>query len=389
MNKLIYNNNIIDILNINKIGEGKHSSVYKCNNDLIIKFSKQINSLLKKEYSYSQCPLNNYIKGLGKYNNVSVLVMKNINGITLKELLSNIKNNKKQLSFNFYYEYFIELNNLINQLHNYYIFHNDIIPQNIFIDNQLNFQIIDFSESFYYNNEQLTEFYNNNNNSFKINLNNKLCKCYSKYLRNIDKFNIFIKLFKYYYLFNTDKQQDKINNINSLMIKHFKMNNKKLIKFILDNKLFYRLNVPYFMLTLYKNNLLNYDIIHQLKKILIIINYYNNLKLDFIYSLNSLFVHQPVRNIEIKRNEFLLLCIIYYSIIIYIKKNKIFIPKYFTSYKSFPNFISKLFRIDINILKKNNNTYEYYVKENENKLKIYYDNMPPDMLLFYILSQIN
>lgn len=407
MNKLIINNNCYIVSKCNKIGEGKHSSVYLCecenSNNYVIKFSKQIKYDFNKEYSYSFCSMNNYIKGIGKYNDITVLVMEPINGLSLDKILKIINSKNLQLGINFYIDNYNKINNIIDEMHKYYIFHNDIIPQNIYINDD-NYKIIDFGESFnYYNRELVLPYYyddlHKENIIYKniniINLNNKLSKYYLKYLKLIDKFNIFMELFRNYYLLNTTEgKRDKLDKIEFLMKTYFNLSNRKLIKFIFDNKLIFRLNIPCFMLTLYKNHLLNDKIIFHIKKILLVINNYNDLKLDFIFSLNDLYDNLIDKNININHREILLLFIIYYSLIIYVKNNKLFIPNCFISYSSYSNFLSELFNKKI-IIKKINNIFDIdYYDENNNENNddniIFYDsNLQSDISLITILKNFD
>lgn len=375
---------MVECILIKKICESKNSYVYECkindeyfnDNIYIIKILKTMKYDYLKEYSYLN-KVNPYtnLHILGTSNiksscinetngyNYKCVIMNKINGITLKKLLLN---NNYEYSFNDYCIIYNEIIKRINLMHRQFIFHNDVKAHNILIDkyyntNVLDINIIDFGECMYYiNNELIATYYINNNNMINfvnagfndILIANKYLKQYMSYFRLIDKFNIFIDIFKRYYEINTTK--GRIDKLNEIMIISSKLGftNKKLLKFIFEFNITSRLNIPCFMMVLHNNKLLNKTVVDHIKKLYSIINSINNYDLLKEDINNITLYHYSIKHLN--KNDFLLTSLIYYSIILYNRYNTLN-PDYFITYNNYYIFIEQLMNMQLRINNNKNN----------------------------------
>lgn len=358
------------------IGKGNSSIIckFKYNNkQYIIKyFTNKYNNNNFKEFTYLNELFNNNLsyKCYG-YNHITFYIDNMlINNISIYNYIkgNNLKTylNNNLFDINIYYN----LLNYIDLLHNKYILHNDLILSNILIDKYKKIYIIDYGECYcYYNKQYISEYYINekiinnmkkdiyNNyyvcyDNYKINYNNnffitklnKACKFYLKYIKCIDKFNIFVSIIINYYLnnnnisINTRKKQTKkyfINIFSQFLINNNNNNyklNDKLFKYLIFNKFSKRLNIPLYIFTLFKFNKLNNKTLQQLYNIYIcIIN-----DIDFLNILSNINdnnkiiiknikkilnnIEQPYNFNNLSNLDILILCIIHFSLNIYYRK---------------------------------------------------------------------
>ena len=410
---------LTNCLLLNKIDEGKKSLIYSCkcnldnpnNYQLIKNTDKEVNKeyLIKiskiqcyntlKDYSYLHQHKNFtdlLISGVTNIRNINFdyptdpdfrtfrcLIMNKINGINLNTFLNRLINDKINYSFNELLILFYKINNKINIMHNNYVFHNDLRSHNIIIDYYYNpslieVNIIDFGESLCYYGNKLSRYFIDceinkvldNNKYAKINgiyyannlflIRNKLTDEYINNFKMIDKFTIFIDIFKSYYfnklrnqkLENIKQNSQVINDINKLFESEFNISSK-LLSFIFDFNICNRLPIPLFMLLLHNKHILNPVVENHIKKLYnVIINNKNLslLKKNRNRNIKKLF-NQCKNNKDIEDDDMLMIMLIYYSMVIFNKKdNETVNKKFFIKYDNLISFFNKLIDDKLNVL---------------------------------------
>lgn len=418
---------LTNCLLIDKIDEGKKSFIYSCkcnldnpNNEQLIKNTdKEANKeyLIKiskiqyyntiKDYSYLHQHNNftnllingvTHIKTINfnyptdpDFHTFRCLIMNRINGINLNTFLNRLINNKVNYSFSDLLILFNKINSKINIMHNNYVFHNDLRSHNIIIDYYYNpslidVNIIDFGESLCYYGNKLSRYFIDceinkvidNDKYAKIdgiyyanNLmlrRNRLTNEYINNFKLIDKFTIFIDIFKSYYfniklrnnkhnankkLENINKQNNQvINDINKLFESEFNISSK-LLPFIFDFNICNRLSIPLFMLLLHNKHILNPVIENHIKKLYnVIINNKNLslLKKNRNSNIKRLF-NQCKNNNNIDNKDYLMITLIYYSMVIFNKKDNETVNKnFFVRYDNIISFFNELIDDKLNVL---------------------------------------
>lgn len=410
----------------------------KLTNNIVIKFLKVPRYNYNKDYSYLatakdftsliiygitaiKCKDVEFIEKI-KYDHYRCLLMNEVEGVMLKHFIDLLARNIFRYSFGEYLILYEKICNKINLMHDKFIFHNDLKSHNIVIDNfynpsLLNVDIIDFGESVcYYNNKILSNYYiddeineyiKQSQSSFKINGvfydrneivdigNSKTLRQYVKYFKFIDKFNIFIDIFKTYYLSNSyEGKVDKINEIEELMQREFKIRSKKLLRFIFDYNIFTRMNYPILMLLLYKNHMINPTIVEHVKKLYWIIHHCKedlNVLKDDRTKIDNLFKDYDGSLIRINHREILLMFCIYNSFILYNKKCDDINEEYFIKPGGLIDYVKSLYNKEIIDKALIITKYEICEYDFDERMKMVYDvkNEPLTMIMFRIIKFID